>query len=183
MRKFLFISLLCCFSTGYAQSILPIAERAIAGKILSKTVVEGLSRQSYNLFWTQLGNIPSLITAATAQTADVPLLTTPAFQVQISADATDWHSASGFAMRVQNKVYGFMAAHVALNIRQAPFIKVSAPNGKKVVAPIEKWYLANPKGFDIAVFEIPEKVKDLVTVFERILPAIARSAIGRMDCA
>ena len=166
MKRFVFITLLCCFSAGYAQPVLPAVERALAGKILSKAAVEGLSQQSYNLFWTQLGKIPSLITTATAQTADVSLLSTPAFQVQISANATDWHSASGFAMQVQDKVYGFMAAHVALNIRQDPFMKVSAPDGKKVMAPIKKWYIANPKGYDLAVFEIPDEVKDLVTVLK-----------------
>jgi hypothetical protein len=166
MRKFLFIFLFCCFSVGHAQSILPAVERVFAGKILSKTVVEGLSQQSHQLFWTQLVKIPSFITAATAQTADISLLSTPAFQVQISKDALDWYTASGFAIQVNDKVLGLTAAHVAKNISEDPFLKVKTSDGKFVTAPIEKWYIGNRHGLDIAVFEIPEEVKNLVTVLK-----------------
>ena len=167
MRKYLFLFLLgFSFSLSSAQPVGPALERAIAGKVFSGVTVQTLSQQSYKGLMGAMERIPSFIASATTQTADISLLTTPAFQVQITANATDWHSASGFAMQVQDKVYGFMAAHVALNIREAPFIKVSAPNGEKVVAPIEKWYIANPKGSDLAVFEIPDKVKDLVTVLK-----------------
>lgn len=146
--------------------MLPAVERALAGKILSKTAVEGLSRQSYNLFWTQLVKIPSFITAATAQTADISLLSTPAFQVQISKDALDWYTASGFAIQVNDKVLGLTAAHVAKNISEDPFLKVRTPDGNFVTAPIENWYIGNRRGLDIAVFEIPEKVKNFVTILK-----------------
>lgn len=166
MRKFLFVCLACCFSTGYAQSFLPAIGRPLVEQVFSKAMVEGLSRQSYNTFWTNLGKIPSFIAPVTTQMADITPAAIPTFQMQISSDALDWYTASGFAMEIQGEVIGFTAGHVGKNILEDPFIKVKAPDGTFVTAPIEKMLITDRKGLDIAAFKVPDKVKDFVTVLK-----------------
>lgn len=92
-----------------------------------------------------------------------PLRTT--FQVQPSNVAFG-ETASAFAIKLNGKTWGVTAAHVMRNIRPKPHIKVEVSPHNFKIAPIEKFFVGNPAGADIALFEIPEEVKPHVTVLE-----------------
>lgn len=169
MKKFLLILLLGnLFVPAYAQlkNISGAVKRIRAGHLLPRPSVSRWSRQANLALERKLYQTPRAV-------ASTPISSSlkkghkmrSAFQVQYT-DGPAQETASAFAINLNGKIWGITAGHVMRNISAKPHMKVETTPGVFSIAPIKKFFIGNPRGMDIALFEIPSTELAHLTILQ-----------------
>ena len=189
MKNFRIFGLLFFFfitTPAYAQpsSIGQQVERAVLQQTLTPHGVITLSRQANEQLYKQLtaffkpSTAPFRLLRHRLPPSNIPTT----FRVHHAGEPTV--TASAFAVEVNGRIFGVTAGHVMKNIadmegrraleeRKAqgiygdsdyflPQMRVRTPDGSFISYDISSWRLSNPKGSDVAVFEIPAQMRAYV---------------------
>lgn len=177
MKKIIVFLLLCnLFIPAYAQfkNIAGAAKRIRAGHLLPRPSVSRWSREANLALERRINQVPQTATATPISTAlKKGHKTRSAFQVQYT-DGPAQETASAFAINLNGKVWGVTAGHVMRNISLRPHMKVETASGTSIT-PIKKFFIGNPHGMDIALFEIPSTELAHLTILQ---PAKRAPLIG-----
>ena len=189
MKSVKFFGLLFFFfitTSAYAQfsSIAPQVEHTVLQQTLAPRGVVALSRQANEQLYRQLTAFfkPSTASFRFLRHRLPPSNIPTAFQVHHAGNPDS--TASAFAIEINGRVFGVTAGHVMRNIadmegrralaeRRAqgiyedleylnPQMRVRTPDGSFISYDISSWRLSNPKGSDVAVFEIPSQARAYV---------------------
>ena len=184
MKKlFLFLLLGNLLLPSYAhfKGIKTSFERTRIGKIVIKRPsVSDLSRRVNEIFYNKIRRISTNAIGPSHQSLarETSFHTTFLLRYNDHPLLPVRKEASGFAIALKDKngnekIWGVTAGHVARNIsthkkarNRSPHIRIQTDTGAFVVAPIEKIFVGNPEGMDIALFEIPQEALPYVTVLQ-----------------
>ena len=193
MKKLLLILLLSNLllpSYAHFKGVKQSFAKTRVGKIvLRHPSIADLSRRANEIFYNKLRRISTRTVKSSHQT----LKKESAFRSTFLLRYNDHpllpvqKEASGFALALKDKngnekIWGVTAGHVARNIsahkkapNRKPHIRIQTDTGAFIIAPIEKFFIGNPEGMDIALFEIPQEALPYITVLQ---PAEHAPAVG-----
>lgn len=188
MKKIL-ILLIACVLCVPSYSLKPkprVAKlRATHGRSARRNSVSALSRQVNAAFRRRMRQIPKTTSfPATPLKRGHLSKRGNIFRSTFSLQHTDSPFAlpvSGFAIDLLNdgNVWGVTAGHamrVITTRKRRPHIRVQTGPNSYVISKIEKFYIGNPEGMDVALFEIPKEVLPYVTVLR---PAEHTPVVGQ----
>lgn len=193
MKKFLLILLLSNLllpSYAHFKGAKPSFARTRTGKIvLKRPSISNLSHRANNFFYNKLRRISARAAWASHQPLEEERAFRSTFLLRYNDDPAlpTRKEASGFAIALKDKngnekIWGVTAGHVARNIsahkrarNRKPHIRIQKGTDNFTVFPIEKIFIGNPEGMDIALFEIPKEALPHITVLQ---PAEQAPAVG-----
>ena len=132
----------------------------------SRFSVENLSHRAHTRFLKRLSPIfKKPRTAPLPEQNFIPAKPKPiSFLVQSGPKSPE--TASAFAIKIENKLFGVTAGHVMNNIKNFdPRMSLSAGK-ERVEFSISTWRMSNRKGSDVAIFEIPQEALPYIQPLE-----------------
>jgi len=187
---FLLLGNLLLPSYAHFKGIKPSLARTRTGKIVLKhPSISDLSRRSNEKFYNKLRRS----SAKAAWSSHQPLERENSFRTTFLLRYNDdpalptRKEASGFAIALKDKngnekIWGITAGHVMRNIsthkrvpNRKPHIRIQKDPDNFIIFPIEKFFIGNPEGMDIALFEIPKEALPYITILQ---PAEHAPAVG-----
>ena len=164
MKKLLILLFACMLCMPlYAQLKLgPKAQRIRSGRLLQPRV-STLSRMTNAALERRLNQIAQIPPATGTIKRGHPRR--PTFQLQFGNDPHR-ETASAFAIKLNNKVWGVAAGHVMQSIIPQPHMKIEETPDNFITVPVKKYVIGNPDGIDVALFEIPEQTLPYLTILE-----------------
>ena len=169
---------------GIAPASLYAQRPRITGDMLRKACVTPVSVHTWRINQAALKKLNGLMRPAPhIQAAQAGLPAHAKRQVfQVKRSPTSHSTASAFALEINGRVWGVTAAHVMNNIRLSPHMVVENEYGKQLIAPIAYQYMGNPRGNDVAIFEIPKELLPYVDVLHPADKIPAAQTVTQSPC-